>query len=104
MPNGHDVAILDHVFLAFETKQSFFLKREHRSVFYEVVVMADFGPNEMIREICMNYAGGILRIGAACDCPCATLFFTHSEEGNQSQQPVCRTDEAFCTGFRQPIV
>ena len=66
--------------LAFEPKQSFFFQRLHRSILYEIVIMADFRANKVIRKIGMNDACGVLRIGAARDCPCPAFFFSNREE------------------------
>ena len=75
MPNRHNVAILNHVLLTLESKQSFLLQRLHASMLYEIVVMADFSADEMVGKIGMNDACGILRVRSAGDRPCAALFF-----------------------------
>ena len=104
VPDRHDVAVFDRIFLAFQSKQAFFLERLHGSVFHEIVVMADFRANEMIGKIGVNHAGGILCIGAARNRPCAALFFADREEGNESEQPIRGADQSLGAGFRQSVI
>ncbi len=95
---------LTDIFFSFQPQKAFFLEGLHGAVFHEIVVMAHFRSNEMIRKIGVNHAGGILCIGSARDCPGAAFFFADGKEGNQSQQPICRPYQAFGAGLRQTVV
>src|SRR5262245_31863194 len=104
MANGHDVAILDDVLLAFESKESLFLERVKTAVSREIVVTANFSANEMILQIGMNHAGRVLRVGSADDCPGTTFFFADREERNQTEQSIGGADQTLRSRFGQSVV
>ena len=80
MPNGQNVTVFDGILLAFQSQQSFLLERLHRTVFHEVIIVADFGADEVIREIRVNHSRGILRIRPSSDRPGAPFLFADGKE------------------------
>src|SRR4051812_24635980 len=95
VPNGHDVAVFDGIFLTFEAKQSLLLQCLHRPVLYEVIVMTYFAPYEMVGQIGVNDARRILCIHALRDRPRPAFLFSNSKERDQPKQSVSRANETF---------
>ena len=88
MPDVHDLAVLYDVFLAFQPQSPFLAGRGHATRFEQLIPRDYFSADEMLLEVLMDGAGGLLRRGAAADIPGAALLFAHREEYNQSQQSV----------------
>src|SRR5262249_25015513 len=80
MPDRHDVSILDHIFFSFDPKHPLFFQGLHASMFYEIVVVANFGADEMVCKIGVNDTGCILRVCSAGDRPGTALFFADCKE------------------------
>ena len=75
MPNLHDVSVQYGVFLALKSQQSLLPQRRMSFVLNEVFVVTDFGADEMILQVRVNCAGGVLRVGSARNRPCAAFLF-----------------------------
>ena len=100
----HDVSVLHDVFFSFKAQQSFFFQRLLAAVFHEVVVVANFRSDEVFLQVGVNHACRALRIRAARDRPGAALFFTNSEERNQSEQTIRRANQPRRSRLRELVV
>ena len=95
----HDVAVLHDVFLALGTDEALFLAGRDRAVLDERFVRHDGGADEAALEIAVDLAGGLRRLGALLDRPCADLLGSCGQEADEPQKPVARLDELIETGF-----
>ena len=55
----HDVAVLHHIFLAFQTHQSLFLGSRHRAARHQIVIGDNFGTDESLFEIGVDLSGSL---------------------------------------------
>ena len=85
-PEMHDVAVGDHVVLAFEAEPAG-IARAGLAAELDVVVIGDgLGADEAVLEIGMDDAGRLRRPGAAGDGPGARLLRTRGEEGDEVEE------------------
>src|SRR5262245_29566472 len=82
----HDVAVRDHVFLAFEAPFARIFRALFAVVGDEVIVADDLGTNESLFEVGVNDPGGLRRLGADRDRPRTRLLGAGSEVGMQLEQ------------------
>ena len=93
------IAVLHHVFLAFEPELAG-LARAGLAVVRDVIGVGDrLGANEALFEICVNDACGLRRLRALFDGPRAGLFGADGEIRHQMQQRVTRADDAVEAGL-----
>src|SRR6476619_4560861 len=89
-----DVAVLDHVRLAFAAERAVLLRLGHRSGGDQVVIPDDFSPNEAALDICVDRAGRLDGSFAAMDRPGAACIRPDGKEGHQAKQREREADDA----------
>ena len=89
-----DVAVLDDVFLAFQTLQMPGLGFLDRSGLEKVVVGGNFGADEALGEIGVDLAGGGNGCGAALQVPATHFRLSGREEGDDPDGVVGAADDS----------
>src|SRR5579859_1160907 len=90
----HDVAILHDVVLAFEAQRAFRAGVGFRASFQQLVPANGFGADEMLFQVGVNCARGLLGAGVGRNLPGAAFVLAGGEKRNQAKQLVSRADEA----------
>src|SRR3984957_3858112 len=97
-----DVAVGDHIVLAFEAELAR-LARAGLAAIGDIIVIGDgFGADKAFFEIGVDDAGRLRRPGSLFDRPRARLLWPRGEEGDKVQERVTGANDAAETGFAQP--
>src|SRR5579883_3395762 len=85
MPDVHHVAVPNQIILAFEAQCPIGLSRCLRSSSEQSVPVNGLRTDEVLSEIRMNGAGGLLRARIDGDRPSSTLVLTDGKEADESE-------------------
>src|SRR5262245_22571890 len=94
VPEVDDVAVLHHVFLAFEAQLAAVAAGGHRAARHERVVADDFGADESARDVAVNLPGRVERARAAADRPGAAFVLANGEKRHVAEQVVAGGNHA----------
>ena len=90
----HDVAVGDHIVLAFEPEFAGLARARFAPVADIIVVGDGLGADEALLEIGMDDAGGLRGFCSLLDRPGARLLRPGGEEGDEMQERVAGADDA----------
>ena len=77
----HYVAVLHHVFLAFDAQLAGLTHALLAAERYIIVIFDDLGADEALLEVGMDDTCALWRLGAAAECPCAYFVGACREVG-----------------------
>src|SRR4051812_26966550 len=103
VPDVHYVAILHHVFLAFQAQSAADARGGLRAGIQQLIPANGLGADEVVLEIGMDGARGLRRFGPHRHRPCAAFVLTGGEEADEPQQLVALADEAHQAALVQSI-
>src|SRR5579884_3278558 len=93
VPDVEDVAILHEVVFAFEAQGALRAGRGFRSGGEQRIPVDRLRPDEVLLEVGVDRAGGLLRARVGGHGPGAALVLAHGEEADQPEQLVAAADE-----------
>ena len=84
----HDVTVLYDVFFAFYAHFASFFDCGFGAVREEVFVFDNFGTDEALFEVGVDYAGALWSFPAVVECPSANLLYACGEVGFEAEECV----------------
>ncbi len=82
----HHIAVLNQVFFAFKTHQTFFLGARFTGGGNEIVVADHLRTNKALFKVCMYHTGCGRCFGIATNGPGTDFFFASGKIGNKAEQ------------------
>ena len=91
----HDVAVLNNIFLSFDSELSCGSAGCFRLERNEVLVFDYFGADEALFKVCVDYSRCLRCLVSFVDCPRAALVCSGSKVGAEIQKLICTLDESY---------
>jgi hypothetical protein len=99
----HHVAILHHVFFAFQAKSSFGSRCRFRARVEQVIPADGFSANEVMLEVGVDRPGTLRRLRANRNGPSAALVLACGEEADEPLQFVALANQPDQAAFVQSV-